>query len=205
MQTILVVVHLFLAIGIVTLVLMQHGKGADAGAAFGSGASATVFGSRGSTSFLSRTTGILAALFFITSMALAYYASQSGKPQALMDRVAPSADKVPAPPVGDAPAPVTNVPAVPAAVREEVPPVPLATIGGETGTKAEVDASGRDEARSTMSQAVPSIPPVTAETLVQSDVPPVPPPATIIEHGDMRTGAAAVPTEEERSMAPKND
>jgi preprotein translocase subunit SecG len=64
MQTILVVLHLFLAIGIVTLVLLQHGKGADAGAAFGSGASATVFGAQGSANFLSRSTAILATLFF---------------------------------------------------------------------------------------------------------------------------------------------
>ncbi len=67
MQTILIVVHLFIALGLIGLVLIQHGKGADAGAAFGSGASATVFGASGSANFLSRTTGILAAAFFITS------------------------------------------------------------------------------------------------------------------------------------------
>ena len=88
MQTILVVLHLFLAIGIVTLVLLQHGKGADAGAAFGSGASATVFGAQGSASFLSRATGIMATLFFATSMTLAYYANQAGKPEGLMDDMA---------------------------------------------------------------------------------------------------------------------
>jgi preprotein translocase subunit SecG len=85
MQTILTVVHLFLALGLIGLVLIQHGKGADMGAAFGSGASATVFGARGSGNFLSRTTGILAALFFVTSMVLAYYASQVGEPVGLMD------------------------------------------------------------------------------------------------------------------------
>jgi preprotein translocase subunit SecG len=86
MQTILVVVHLFLAIGMVTLILLQHGKGADAGAAFGSGASATVFGAKGSASFLSRTTAILATLFFITSMALAYFASQTGVQKGVMEQ-----------------------------------------------------------------------------------------------------------------------
>ncbi len=85
MQTILTVVHLLLAIGLVGLVLLQHGKGADAGAAFGSGASATVFGSRGSGSFLSRSTAIFAALFFMTSIALAYYAAKVGEPEGLMD------------------------------------------------------------------------------------------------------------------------
>ena len=70
MESVLVVVHLFLAIGLVGLILIQHGKGADMGAAFGSGASASVFGARGASNFLSRTTGILAALFFVTSLAL---------------------------------------------------------------------------------------------------------------------------------------
>lgn len=73
---ILAVVHIFICVGLVGLVLIQHGKGADAGAAFGSGASATVFGSQGSASFLTRTTAILATLFFITSLTLAYYSRQ---------------------------------------------------------------------------------------------------------------------------------
>ncbi len=73
MLQVLIVFHVLLAIGIVVFVLLQQGKGADMGAAFGSGASGTVFGARGSASFLSRTTGILAALFFITSLSLAYF------------------------------------------------------------------------------------------------------------------------------------
>jgi preprotein translocase subunit SecG len=73
---ILAVVHIFICVGLIGLVLIQHGKGAEAGAAFGSGASATVFGSRGSASFLTRTTAILATLFFITSLTLAYYSGQ---------------------------------------------------------------------------------------------------------------------------------
>ncbi len=85
MQTILTLLHLLLAIGLIGLVLIQHGKGADAGAAFGSGASATVFGSRGSGNFLSRSTAIFAAAFFLTSIALAYYATRVGEPAGLMD------------------------------------------------------------------------------------------------------------------------
>ena len=73
---IIAVAHILICIGLIGLVLIQHGKGADAGAAFGSGASATVFGSRGSASFLTRTTAILATLFFITSLTLAYYSRQ---------------------------------------------------------------------------------------------------------------------------------
>jgi preprotein translocase subunit SecG len=64
MQMILTVVQLLLSLGLIGLVLIQHGRGADAGAAFGSGASSTVFGSRGSGSFLSRATAVLATLFF---------------------------------------------------------------------------------------------------------------------------------------------
>jgi preprotein translocase subunit SecG len=85
MESILVIVHLFLAIGLVALILIQHGKGADMGAAFGSGASASVFGSRGASNFLSRTTGVLATLFFVTSLALAYFAMQTREPATLME------------------------------------------------------------------------------------------------------------------------
>jgi preprotein translocase subunit SecG len=87
MQTILTVVHLVLALSLVGLVLLQHGKGADAGAAFGSGASSTVFGARGSGSFLTRSTAALATLFFVTSIALAYYSAQVGEPEGLMDQI----------------------------------------------------------------------------------------------------------------------
>lgn len=76
MQTIALVIHVFLALGVIGLVLIQHGKGADAGAAFGSGASSTVFGSRGSGSFLTRMTTLFALAFFATSMLLFYLAAQ---------------------------------------------------------------------------------------------------------------------------------
>ena len=73
METIVLVLHVLAALGIVGLVLLQHGKGADVGAAFGSGASGSVFGSTGSANFLSRATAILAAVFFFTSMGLTYF------------------------------------------------------------------------------------------------------------------------------------
>jgi len=109
MQSVLVVVHLFLAIGLVGLILIQHGKGADMGAAFGSGASASVFGARGASNFLSRTTGILAALFFVTSLALAYFAMQSTEPETLMEGVQPAAVEVAEPEVPS----VVDLPTVP--------------------------------------------------------------------------------------------
>lgn len=72
-------VHILVALAIIGLVLVQHGKGADMGAAFGSGASGSLFGASGSANFLSRTTGVLAAVFFVTSLTLAYVASNKPK------------------------------------------------------------------------------------------------------------------------------
>ncbi len=72
-------IHILVAIVIIALVLMQHGKGADMGAAFGSGASGSLFGATGSANFLSRTTGVLAAVFFATSLTLAYIGSAKPK------------------------------------------------------------------------------------------------------------------------------
>lgn len=77
--SVVLTIHILVALAIVGLVLMQHGKGADMGAAFGSGASGSLFGASGSANFLSRTTGILAAVFFVTSLTLAYVASSKPK------------------------------------------------------------------------------------------------------------------------------
>jgi preprotein translocase subunit SecG len=76
LETVVVVIHLLGALGVISLVLLQHGKGADAGASFGAGASGTVFGSQGSATFLSRVTAILAAAFFVTSLALGFFAKE---------------------------------------------------------------------------------------------------------------------------------
>ncbi|HCK76520.1 MAG TPA: preprotein translocase subunit SecG [Gammaproteobacteria bacterium] len=85
LTSIFTVVHLVAAIAIVVLVLLQQGKGADMGAAFGGGSSNSVFGSRGSATFLSRVTGGLAAVFFITGLSLAYiYTQQSAAPRSVM-------------------------------------------------------------------------------------------------------------------------
>ena len=122
MQTILVVFHLLLSLALVGLVLMQHGKGADAGAAFGSGASATVFGSQGSANFLSRSTAILATAFFATSLALAYFSMQSGDQPGLMD--SEMAEEVAEPAVEQQ---VPELPAPVAVPESDLPAVPVPT------------------------------------------------------------------------------
>ena len=83
-------VHVLVGLGVIGLVLVQHGKGADMGAAFGSGASGSLFGSSGSANFLSRTTAVLATVFFITSLTLGYFASSIDRrgPSDLMEAVA---------------------------------------------------------------------------------------------------------------------
>ncbi|MEN8170916.1 MAG: preprotein translocase subunit SecG [Pseudomonadota bacterium] len=87
METVILIVHVLAAIGVVALVLLQQGKGADMGAAFGSGASSTVFGSQGSSSFITRGTGILATVFFVTSMTLAVLSSRGVDNTSVTDSV----------------------------------------------------------------------------------------------------------------------
>jgi len=82
---IVVIFHVLISVTLVGLILIQHGKGADAGAAFGSGASATVFGSQGSASFLTRATAVLATLFFVTCLTLAYFTIQRIEPKSVLE------------------------------------------------------------------------------------------------------------------------
>ncbi|WP_025602424.1 preprotein translocase subunit SecG [Burkholderia sp. WSM2230] len=82
LKTLIIVVQLLSALGVIGLVLLQHGKGADMGAAFGSGASGSLFGATGSANFLSRTTAVLAAVFFVTTLALTYLGAYRAKPSA---------------------------------------------------------------------------------------------------------------------------
>lgn len=85
LYSVLVSIDVLIAAGLIGLVLIQQGKGANAGAAFGSGASGTVFGARGSASFLTRATAVLATLFFINSLVLAYLASQRPVTESVME------------------------------------------------------------------------------------------------------------------------
>jgi preprotein translocase subunit SecG len=100
-------VHVLVGLGVIGLVLMQHGKGADMGAAFGGGASGSLFGSSGSANFLSRTTAVLATVFFITSLGLSFLASNKpAAPSSVMEgvQVAPAVESAPAAPVDTSPA-----------------------------------------------------------------------------------------------------
>ncbi|KIO48976.1 preprotein translocase subunit SecG [Nitrosospira sp. NpAV] len=101
METLIWVVHVLSAISVIVLVLLQHGKGADMGAAFGSGSSGSLFGASGSANFLSRTTGALAAVFFITSLGLTYLSSHKTDGGGVMDKAVPVQ---PAKPIEAAPA-----------------------------------------------------------------------------------------------------
>ncbi len=130
MQTIILAVHIVIAISLVILILLQTGKGAEMGAAFGGGASGTVFGSRGSASFLTRTTAILAAAFFATSLTLAYLSGQTVVRKSVTDDFSPSpVEKIQQEPATSAP----DVPVLPPASVEEsgsatdTPAVPMAT------------------------------------------------------------------------------
>ena len=87
METIVWVVHIITAVVLIGLVLIQHGKGADMGAAFGTGSAGSLFGSSGSANFLSRSTKYAAAVFFVTSLSLTYLYSQPQKAVGVMDRV----------------------------------------------------------------------------------------------------------------------
>ena len=97
METLVWVVHVITAVVLIGLVLMQHGKGADMGAAFGTGSAGSLFGSSGSANFLSRSTAVAATLFFITSLSLTYLYAHPAQQQGVMD-------KVKSPPVQVAPA-----------------------------------------------------------------------------------------------------
>jgi preprotein translocase subunit SecG len=89
---VLIVLHVLVALAIIGLVLLQHGKGADMGSGFGGGASGSLFGATGSANFLSRTTAVLATLFFLLSLALAYVAThRTVDGGSVVDRVPPNA------------------------------------------------------------------------------------------------------------------
>ena len=142
MLTIVLAVQILTALGMIGLILLQHGKGADMGAAFGSGASGSLFGATGSANFLSRTTAVLAAVFFACTLLLAYF-SHSVQPAgvgSVLERSAPAAPAAPAAsaalpagpanqipgttvpaPQGPATTPATTAPATPASGAAQIP------------------------------------------------------------------------------------
>jgi preprotein translocase subunit SecG len=124
MEIVILVLHVLAAIGIVGLVLLQHGKGADVGAAFGSGASGSIFGASGSANFLSRATAILALVFFLTSLGLTYFSSRKSDTRGVMADHPVSTQKVPG--------------QIPGQTPGQAAPVAPAVVPGEAGRAQEV-------------------------------------------------------------------
>ena len=151
MDLVVLILHIVAAAGIIGLVLVQHGKGADVGAAFGTGSAGSVFGSAGSANFLSRMTAGLALVFFLTSIGLSYLntkrssgkgvmANQPGATQSAPDK-APGASGVPGVPGA------SDVPAVPAAKSDK----------GGKGNKGEKSGAAAPA-------DVPAVPPKAGDT-----------------------------------------
>lgn len=142
-ETLVLVAHLIVAVAICGFVLLQHGKGADMGAAFGSGSSGSLFGAAGSANFLSRATAILATVFFITSLGLTWYGLTRSPSAALMeqpglmDKLPPKALDVPPAPSGTGPSaiPGTAPAADPAkaAAPTTAAPAPVNPPGSKSG------------------------------------------------------------------------
>ena len=152
LQTVIIVVHIIAALVIIGLVLLQHGKGADMGASFGSGSAGSLFGATGSANFLSRTTAVIATVFFITSLVMAFIATnkpRTGAGTGVMEGVtAPvpgkAAPAVPAPGAAPSPAAIPGqapaqgaapsgaaAPAAPAAAGAAAPAAPAGAASGE--------------------------------------------------------------------------
>ena len=171
MYTVLLIFQVLLGVSIVVLVLLQHGKGADAGAAFGSGASATVFGAQGSANFLSRTTAVLATLFFINSIALSnrYVIGTPDTGSSVVERVQPLQEAAPAAPAEEEAAAPEDVPDVGVEVpadeagqpgadeASDLPPVtPEADTGSASETAAEAPAASSDASAGEEKEAPPA-------------------------------------------------
>ncbi len=148
MYQVIIVVHVLLGLGVIGFVLIQHGKGADAGAAFGSASSGSVFGAQGASSFLSRTTAILATLFFVTSLGLAILSGHQGTGEEvdLMDspEVEEAFEDVPVVNDGDNAAKEGSLPVI----NEDVPAVieDTSTVISEASeeVKAKIDTTATD-------------------------------------------------------------
>lgn len=146
LQNFILLFHVLAAGAIVVFVLLQQGKGADMGAAFGSGSAGSLFGSSGSANFMSRMTAIMATLFFITSLVLTYLASNTGLSRGLMDSVpATPASQIPVP---GAPAQAPGAAAVPV----PVPSAPAGTVS-DAGAKGAAGAPAAPSAVNGASKA----------------------------------------------------
>ena len=134
METLVLVVHVLTALAIVGLVLLQHGKGADVGAAFGSGASGSLFGASGSANFLSRATAMLAVVFFLTSLGLTYFGTRKSEHKGVMATKPVPAQTLP----GQIPAPsAPAAPGAPAGLQAPAPAPAAPASGPEPGSKSQ--------------------------------------------------------------------
>jgi len=143
MTTLILIVHVLIAIALVGLVLIQHGKGADAGAAFGSGSSGTVFGARGAATFMQKMTGWLVVAFFGTSLLLAYVINTSHNPASVVDSAAAPKTE---PATGQQSAPSKPAPAPtgkPADVPSTAGAVKQGTEAGGKQTPADVPGANK--------------------------------------------------------------
>ena len=126
-QSLVLALHVLAALSVCGFVLLQHGKGADMGAAFGSGSSGSLFGAAGSANFLSRTTAILATVFFATSVALTWFGSQQGAPQGVMEKgvmersLPAKSSEVPGAKPSEVPAPATPPASAPTSAPAAAP------------------------------------------------------------------------------------
>jgi preprotein translocase subunit SecG len=133
--TVVLVAQMIAALGMIGLILVQHGKGADMGAAFGSGSSGSLFGASGSANFLSRTTAVLAAVFFVCTLMLAYFGNARSQTGSSVLEGAVLTAPAPAPAAsGAAQIPGTTAPA-PGAGAAAAPPAPAASGAGQIPTK----------------------------------------------------------------------
>jgi preprotein translocase subunit SecG len=145
LQTLVVVLHIIAALVIIGLVLLQHGKGADMGASFGSGSAGSLFGATGSANFLSRTTAVIATIFFLTSLGMAFLAThkpRTGSGAGVMEGVTVPVNK-PAAPVIPGQAPSSSSAPSPAAIPGQEPgkaAAPAAPAG--SGAAPAAPASG---------------------------------------------------------------
>jgi len=151
-------IHVLIALGLVALVLLQQGRGADAGAAFGSGASATVFGAQGSASFLSRATAGLATGFFITSLILGYFATQTIAPSSIMERLENTEEVS-----------VMDGDAEASPVADDIPDVPLDTMAEENADVPEVSTLEEAEVAEEPSTLTGDMPPPVVDEVGESE------------------------------------
>ena len=131
-MTLVIVVQMLAALAMIGLVLIQHGKGADMGASFGSGASGSLFGATGSANFLSRSTAVCAAIFFACTLALAYFSNLRGTPVesgSVLERAAPAASAPSAPALPSEQIPGA-VPTTPAPAANTAPAAPASADAG---------------------------------------------------------------------------